>query len=203
VETCGKGKEERVNIAVIGTGRIGTALATAWNQAGHGVTFGSRSGRAPIDGVLVAAPGDAAHAAEVVVFAIPGAALADTAAGLDLDGKLVIDCTNGGDTAQGTTVEMIAASAPAATIVKAFNTLGVENFRTPGFSGGRPDLLYVSSDDSRRESLETLISDVGLNPVRVGDLASTGVLDAATRFWFALAGVFGRHVGYSLLRDQH
>lgn len=191
-----------MNIAVIGTGRIGTALAAAWKQAGHRVSFGSRGGRAPIDGVSVAPPRDAADAAEVVVFAIPGAALAETAAGLDLTGKLVIDCTNGGDTAQSTTVEMIAAGAPTATVVKAFNSLGVENFRAPHFPGGRPDLLYVSSDDSRRESLETLISDVGLSPVRVGDLSSTGVLDAATRFWFALAGVFGRHVAYSLLRDE-
>ena len=191
-----------MNIAVIGTGRIGTALAEAWKQAGHRVSFGSRSGRTPIDGLLVAAPGDAADAAEVVVFAIPGAAMAETVAGLDLAGKLVIDCTNGGDSAEGPTVEMIAARAPSATVVKAFNTLGVENFRAPQFAGGRPDLLYVSSDDSRGESVETLISEVGLNPVRVGDLASASVLDAATRFWFALAGVFGRHVAYSLLREE-
>ncbi|NBB91024.1 MAG: hypothetical protein GVY23_07440 [Spirochaetes bacterium] len=127
--------------------------------------------------------------------------LAETVATLDLDGTLVIDCTNGGDTAERTTVQVIATLASSATVVKAFNTLGVENLRAPDFEGGRPDLLYVSSDDARRESVETLISDVGLHPVRVGDLGATGVLDAATRFCFALSGVFGRHVTYALLRS--
>lgn len=191
-----------MNIAVIGTGRIGTALATAWKNAGHSVCFGSRSRADGKNGIDVAAVEDAVGRSEVVVLAIPGSALPDTVGGLDLERKLVIDCTNGGNTAERTTVEMIADAAPSATVVKAFSTLGVENFRDPKFGAEHADLLYVSSDDSQSGAIRTLITDVGLNPVHVGDLGAVDVLDAATRFWFMLARVYGRHTAYKVLKQE-
>lgn len=190
-----------MKIAVIGTGKIGSALATAWNGAGHRVVFGSRRGSGETDGITTASIADAVAASEIVVFAVPGGALSDVVHSLDLQDKTVIDCTNGGDSDSKTAAQMIAEYAPAAGVFKAFNTLGFENFRTPDFAGERPDHLYIGNDDNRRSIVEGLIDDVGLSPVYVGGLDAQAVLDAATRFWFALTRVYGRHVAYRLLRD--
>lgn len=93
-----------MKIAIIGIGNVGGTLGPAWAKAGHDVIFGVRdpnsekvktvlenSGpKARADGVA-----EAAGAAEIVVFATPWSATQDAvqAAG-NLDGKLVVDCTN-------------------------------------------------------------------------------------------------------------
>jgi len=88
-----------MDIAIIGTGFIGTTLGRALSEAGNHVTFGSRH---PVDdhigipGARVAPIGDALSDADPVILAVPGAAVADIAAtyGNALAGKLVIDATN-------------------------------------------------------------------------------------------------------------
>src|SRR6266545_2067425 len=90
-------------IAVIGAGKIGGILARKWAASGHAVTIGARDPNKPSlkelaerIGVRTALIVDAVRAAEVVVFAIPGVVMAETASalGADLDGKLLIDATN-------------------------------------------------------------------------------------------------------------
>lgn len=144
---------------------------------------------------------EAVEMSHVVVFAVPGRAVETIVSGLDLEDKTVIDCTNGGDGDAKTTAQMIANAEPSAAVFKAFNTLGFENFRQPIFGGKPADLLYLGNSDKDRPRVETLIREVGLNPVFVGGLDNQGVLDAATRFWFALTNVYGRHVAYQLLSD--
>lgn len=192
-----------MTIAVVGTGRIGSSLATAWKARGHQVTFGSRShsGRSPVDGVQAASVEAAVKDSEVVVLAVPGSAVVELASSLPLDQKIIIDCTNGGDAENATTAQRIAERAPSAGVFKAFNTLGFENFQSPAFGNDRADLLYIGNNDDHRLTVAALIQDVGLNPVFVGGLDQQSILDAATGFWFALSRVYGRHVAYRVLSD--
>ncbi len=89
-----------MQITVVGTGFMGGVLGRALATAGHDVTFGSR--RPDSDDVAAttsarAAPvADALASAEVVVLALPGAAVGELAAEhrRELEGKLVIDATN-------------------------------------------------------------------------------------------------------------
>ena len=89
-----------MEIAVIGTGFIGGILGRALAGAGHQVTFGSRhpDDEAVADGTpaTVTSVADALAQAEVVVLALPGAAVAGLTAehGDALAAKLVIDATN-------------------------------------------------------------------------------------------------------------
>ena len=91
-----------MDIAIIGAGNVGKALATAFTRAGHNVTIASRD---PEDaGAVAAATGstiatsnaDAARAADVVVLAIPFASAADVAAEIAeaTTGKPVVDVSN-------------------------------------------------------------------------------------------------------------
>ena len=125
-----------MDITIIGTGFIGTTLGRALTDAGHQVTFGSRhpdDDQVAIPGADVTSIGDALSRSEVVVLAIPGAAVADLAGneGHGLAGKLVIDATN----RMGEPVANARAVLPSTVrYARAFNTLGGENFANPVFS---------------------------------------------------------------------
>lgn len=128
-----------MNIAIIGTGFIGTTLGRPLSEGDHSVTFGSRNpARDRIDGVpaQVASVGDALARSEVVILALPGAAVADLALehGPALDGKLVIDATN----KMGDEVPNSRSALPSTVrYARAFNTLGGENIADPVFADGR------------------------------------------------------------------
>jgi 8-hydroxy-5-deazaflavin:NADPH oxidoreductase len=180
-----QGLEASVKIAVIGTGHIGGTLGERWRAAGHEVVYGSRSGSGTgPGGAPVAAVGDALTGAEVVLIAVPGRAMAEVVAanGAALGGKVVIDAGNRiGEPATDSRAEILAA-APAARYVRAFNTLGWENFADPP-SGA---VLFFAADARARPAAEELITAVGLEPVFVGDADAAGTVDGLLFLWFAL-----------------
>jgi hypothetical protein len=175
-----------MRIAVIGTGNIGGTLGTRWRDAGHDVVFAARSSRADgPGGIPVVAVADAIDRADVVVLALPAGAVADLLAqiGGNLNGTVVVDATNNLGAAAANARGAVAASAPSARYVRAFNTLGWENFAEPMADAD----LFFAADPAAREVAEQLISDVGLRPVYVGDADAAGTVDALLGLWLALA----------------
>jgi hypothetical protein len=182
-----------VEIAVIGTGFIGGIVGRGLAAAGHHVTFGSRH---PADDAVaggtaatVTSVAAALGPAEVVILALPGAAVAElTAAHRDaLDGELVIDATN----QMGQAVANSRAVLPAnVRYARAFNTLGGENIADPNFADGPADMFF-SAPEIDRTIVETIITDVGLHPVYLGD-NQEHLVDALFQIWIALALKQGR-----------
>jgi hypothetical protein len=203
-----------MNIAIIGAGSIGSTLGAKWASAGHHVVFGAREPESPKTRAAIGAAGESAHAdtiasavanAEVVVFAIPGAAMAEAvgALGPKLNGKIVIDTTNQFGQPVMNSIAAIAAAAPQAAVVRAFNSLGWENFAEPVVGGVQADLFYCGPEGEPRGIAERLITDIGLRPIRVGDLGQTPLVDNIGALWGAL--VFGQQMGrrlaFKLLAD--
>jgi 8-hydroxy-5-deazaflavin:NADPH oxidoreductase len=203
-----------VRIAVIGTGNIGGTLARKWAAAGHTVILGVRDpASARVQDLISGAAGgtsvesiaDAAKAADVSVFAVPGAAMGEMVRSLaaDLGGKIVVDATNNMAGGPLNAFAHIAGHAPTALAVRAFNSLGWENFAEPDFGGVPADLFFCGPDGEPRNTVEGLIRDVGLGPVYVGGVDQVEVVDSVTRLWFAL--VFGqkrpRHLAFKVLTD--
>ena len=175
----------RMKIAVIGTGNIGGSLGTKWLAAGYDVVYGSRkaSGTGP-GGAPVLSVSDALDGAEVVVLAVPGPAVADVvgAQSAALAGKIVIDAVNRMGQPELNSRALIAAAAPDARYVRAFNSLGWENFADP-VPGAN---LFFAADPEARAPAEELISAVGLEPAFVGDATATATVDGLLPLWFAL-----------------
>ena len=191
-----------MKIAVIGTGRIGGTLGQRWHAAGHEVAYGSRaaaSGTGP-GGAPVLSAGEALTGAEVVLLAVPGGAVAEIVAahGAALAGKVVVDAVNRIGEPQVNSRAAIAAAAPQARYVRAFNTLGWENFADP-LPG---TALFFAADRGARPAAEELITAVGLEPVFVGDADASGTVDALLPLWFALVKHAGgnRRVALSIVR---
>jgi 8-hydroxy-5-deazaflavin:NADPH oxidoreductase len=174
-----------MRIAVIGKGKIGGTLGAKWLAAGHDVVYGARdgSGEGP-GGAVVRSIGDALADAEVVLLAVPGRAVTDVVNehGASLAGKVVIDAVNRMGAAEFDSRALIADAAPSAGYVRAFNSLGWENFADPA-----PGVnLFFAADRSARVAAEELISAVGLEPAFVGDADATPIVDALLPLWFAL-----------------
>jgi predicted dinucleotide-binding enzyme len=198
-----------MQIGIIGAGNIGGTLGQKWAAAGHTVSYGVRTPEdAKFDGLRVSgsvvSTAEAATTGEVIVLALPGAAVADFAAehAAALAGKIIIDATNNVGSAEMNSLAVLAKEIPSAQLVRAFSTLGWENFADPQINGEQVDLFYCGAP-AARETCEELITDVGLRPVYIGDVEAAAALDGMTRVWFALAfrQNQGRRLAFKLLRS--
>ena len=174
-----------MKIAVIGKGNIGGTLVNKWRAAGHDVVYGSRhgSGEGP-GGAPARSIADALNDADVVLLAVPGQAVPAIVheQGAALAGKVVIDAVNRMGSPEFDSRALIADAAPTARYVRAFNSLGWENFADPA----RGANLFFAADPEARAAAEELISAVGLEPAFVGDATATATVDALLPLWFAL-----------------
>jgi len=174
-----------MRIAVIGKGNIGGSLGSKWRAAGHDVVYGARdgSGEGP-GGAPVLGIGDALKDADVVLLAVPGQVVPDVVSEhrAALAGTTVIDAVNRIGAPEFDSRAIIADAAPQARYVRAFNTLGWENFVNP-LPGTD---LFFAADPAARATAEELIEAVGLRPAFVGDAGATATVDALLPLWFAL-----------------
>jgi hypothetical protein len=199
-----------MKIGIIGAGNIGSTLGKKWAAAGHEVRFGVRNPADPKYAQLRAfgpptAVAEAAAFGEIVVLALPGSAVPDFAAehAALLAGKIVIDTTNKPRSTVMNNLGPLAKNAPTARLVRAFSTLGWENFAEPEINGAQID-LYFCANPSAQPAAERLIADVGLHPIYIGDIDAAPVLDGITRLWFALVfdQGFSRRTAFQLLKED-
>jgi 8-hydroxy-5-deazaflavin:NADPH oxidoreductase len=182
-----------MDIAIIGAGTVGTALATSFNRAGHNVTVASRD---PKDaGTLAAATGStaapsnaaAAATADVIVLAVPFSSIPEIAAEIAtaVGGKPVVDATNrmsfGADGPEidttSSNAEELAALLPDASVIKAFNTVLASHQSEPTAEGVQLDGYVAGDDESTKATVLQLVESMGLAPVDVGPLARARQLE--------------------------
>ncbi|HYW30291.1 MAG TPA: NADPH-dependent F420 reductase [Gemmatimonas sp.] len=200
-----------MRIAIIGAGKVGTALGRQFTGAGHDVTYGVRDHADPKHAAL----GDAVHTVpeaiagtEVVLLTTPWAAARDAllSAG-DFAGKVLIDATNpigpGMVLTHGITdsgAEQVARWAPSARVVKAFNSVGMEVMENPTFANGR-SVLWLCGDDSDACTIAaTLGESIGFEPVHLGPLARARFQEPAALVWITASASLGRQFSWGVLR---
>ena len=205
------GSAQLVNIAIIGSGQVGTALARAFGRAGHTVTFGVRTPDASRSNARTIA--DASVGADVVVLAVPFDAVADVvAAGFGFAGKTVIDATNplgmrdgGLDLTLGfdaSGAERVAALAPRAHVFKTFNQTGAENMARADAYHPAP-VMFVAGDDATRKPI-VMGLQLGFQAVDAGPLTAARLLEPLAMLWIELALKRGlaRDFAFALVRSS-
>jgi 8-hydroxy-5-deazaflavin:NADPH oxidoreductase len=197
-----------VNIAVLGTGAVGRAVAGRLAGLGHEVTIGTRdpgetSGRddysawvAEHDGVRLTTFAEAAGAAELVVNAAGGDVSLGILeqAGAGLDGKVLLDISNPLDHSQGfpprlfvkdddSLAEMIQRAHPGARVVKSLNTMNNALMADPQRLG-EDTTVFVSGDDADAKATVTEL----LRSMGHGDVIDLGGLETArgAEMWLPL-----------------
>ena len=208
-----------MKIAIVGTGNVAAALGKGWAARGHIVTFASREPSSDRVQALLDEAGpnasaarvaDAAARSSVIVLAVPFTAVRERLdiAG-DLGGKVLIDCTNPiapgprplfDATTSG--VEQIAAWAPRARVVKAFNTTGAENMANPVYDGGASTMFICGDDGMAKAAAAQLAEELGFEVVDAGGLSAARHLENLALLWIHLARVtgLGRDVAFRLMR---
>ena len=184
-----------MEIAIVGAGSVGRALATSFSRAGHAVTIASRDREdaataAAQTGIRSAASNvDAVTGANIVVIAVPfaasGEAVAREIAGA-VRGKIVVDVTNpisptfDGLVTEGSSsaAEHFAEWLPGARVVKAFNTLFASNQLDPIVDGTQLDGFVAADDPEARATVLELVRSIGLRPIDAGPLRSARELEA-------------------------
>jgi len=183
-----------MNFGTIGAGTIAQALARHLIAAGHHVTLSNSRGPSTLEEVVtnlgpLASAGTVAQAAQAdMVFLtvmwpdIP-AALADLP---PWDGRILVDATNQfarldpvevADLGDQTGSEWVAALAPNARVIKAFNTLHARYIApNPRHPAGRQLLFYAGDDDDAKATFRDLVDGFGFAPVDIGGLRDGGRL---------------------------
>jgi predicted dinucleotide-binding enzyme len=196
--------ERTMRIGVLGTGNMADALATHWARAGHEVTIGGRDTHKAErlatrigSGAMPASLSAAAEFGRVVLAALPFDAGAGVIRELRaaLEGKVLLDCSNpvgpgfrlltdGGPSA----AQQLAAAAPGAHVVKAFNLCheDVWRMRPPVFDGRALAVPVCGDDQEALACVYELVRDVGCEPVSGGGLARAGLLEATAALFIAL-----------------
>jgi 8-hydroxy-5-deazaflavin:NADPH oxidoreductase len=191
-----------MQLAIIGAGNVGNALATGWTAAGHQITFGVRDPQAAPAGAAPAATyasvAAAARSAEVIVLSVPWQAVPDALASAgNLSGKIVIDCTNplqmGPDGLElalahtGSGAERVAELAPGALVFKTLNQTGFANMEH-AHDFALPAVMYVAGDDETRKPLVmSLVADLGFQAVDAGPLRIARLLEPMAMLWIHMA----------------
>jgi predicted dinucleotide-binding enzyme len=177
-----------MSYAIIGLGKIGTAIAQAFDHKDIEVIV---TGRRSVDALaaqigpsLVPQRIEDAVKADVIILAIPFAAHPDIArAAESWQGKIVIDAMN----AYGVPPEelgglpssaAVAKAFPGAKVVKAFNHLPAATLAqgptTP--QGGRRVIFVSSDDEAASASVASLVERLGFAPIELGKIGEGGLL---------------------------
>jgi 8-hydroxy-5-deazaflavin:NADPH oxidoreductase len=196
-----------MNIAILGTGNVGSGLATAATKAGHDVAVSASSVTSAQDAATktgaraAASNAEAVEAADVVVLAVPHGAVAGIAGELGdaLSGKVVIDATNPlNDTYSDLTTSGVSAAEqlqqqlPATKVVKALNTVFASRYAAPAQDGQPLDAFLASDDEQAKSTVSELVQSLGFRPVDLGGLRMARTLEElafanislnATRGW--------------------
>lgn len=183
-----------MNFGTIGAGTIAQALARHLVTAGHRVMVSNSRGPSTLDKVVsdlgpLASARTVAQAAEadmvfltVMWWDIPAAV-----AGLrPWDGRILVDSTNQfvraeavevADLGDQTGSEWVAALAPGARVIKAFNTLHANYIAPdPRHQAGRQVLFYAGDDAAAKLTFRELVDSFGFAPVDIGALRDDGRL---------------------------
>jgi 8-hydroxy-5-deazaflavin:NADPH oxidoreductase len=205
-----------MDVTIIGTGNMARGIGTRLVAGGHAVTV---LGKEPADAEAVveelAGQGSAkagrsgeAIADDVVVLAVyyPDAKAAVEQYGGGLSGKVLIDITNPVNETfdglvtppDGSAAQELAASAPGARVVKAFNTTFAGTL-VDGQVGGQPLDVFLAGDDGEaKATVAKLVEDGGLRPVDAGPLKRARELEAAGLLHMTVQDALGTGFGSAL-----
>jgi len=185
-----------LKIGIIGTGKIGGALARHWVKAGHEVFVSSRHPE-ELQGLVkelgsrahAGTPKEAAAFGSVVLVSVPYGAMPQLGEDLraELAGKVIIDTSNpvsprDGDRAPEwpkkgagvSTAELLHNNR----VVRAFNCIPADSLKNNGNRQPERIAIPIGGDDKAALGIaERLIRDAGFDPVVVGSLADTRKFD--------------------------
>jgi predicted dinucleotide-binding enzyme len=174
--------------AIIGSGAIGTALATQFARNDIDVLVANSRGPASLADLVgrlgknvKAASVQEALKADIVILAVPFGSVPETVRDAPAwNGRIIVDATNAIDFPAFTpkdlggrlSTDVVADFVPEARIVKAFNTLPAAVLASdPAKDGGHRVVFLSGNDAAANADVATLIKRLGFSGIDLGKLA--------------------------------
>lgn len=185
-----------MKIAIIGPGKLGSALGKLWSGAGHDVLVTFSRDPAKLEtiaqsiGATAASVPEAVAASDVIVLATKWGIVPEALAQAgSLEGKVVLDCTNTmtpRKTPEGlpelrSCAEVLSADlAPGARVVKTFNQAFEQILHSESrlFGGERPTMFYCGDDADAKKITAQLIEETDFEAIDAGPLENARLLEA-------------------------
>ena len=195
-----------MRIAIIGKGRVGTALASGLVRAGHEIKFGHRDPREAVR--------NAAEWGDAIILAVPFNSIKDVVReiGSAADGKALVDATNSlgpnGELAIGfktSGAEELQRSLPRASVIKAFNIVFAENLNWGAIGCEQLSALIAGDDSDAKRIVIGLAHDIGFDPIDAGPLRSARFLEPLGMLLIGLGyGLkMGTGIGIKIVKAEH
>jgi NADPH-dependent F420 reductase len=195
-----------MNIAIIGAGNVGKAIATSAIRGGHSVVLGATSPEsaeeAATESGARAAPSsrEAAQGADVVVLAVPQAAVDDVVKELGdvLSGRVVVDVTNQlnddytGLATETSVAERVQEMVSGARVTKAFNYAFSVRQADPAVDGTPLDGFVAGDDPEAKATVLELVRSMGFRPIDAGPLVTARSLE---HLGLLIVGIAARNNG--------
>jgi predicted dinucleotide-binding enzyme len=197
-------------------------LGKGWAKRNHLVVFGTRTPHSEKaqkllqetdHTVRVTSGAEAAAGADVVVLATPWDVTHEVVTGLgDLTGKTLVDCSNPltsdfrhlavGHTTSA--AEEIAALAPGAQVVKAFNTVSAATMANPRYGDQQATLFLCGDHAQSKAAVAQLAADLDFEPVDAGPLLIARYLEPLAMLYIQLAvrEGWGSNCAFKIMRRQ-
>lgn len=209
-----------MRVGIIGIGNVGSTLGRLWSRGGYEVVFGARDPGGDRVASLLKECGDHARAlsvrgvfacTKIVLLAVRWDDIPDVIAEAeDLNGTILIDCTTPMERKthkplldwNESGAERLAKLAKDATVVKCFDTTGVEVMENPDFHGLKASLFCCGDHAESKQRVRKLATDIGFEWIDVGPLLAARYLEALSAFWVFLAfhQGFGEDFSFKLLQ---
>jgi hypothetical protein len=188
-----------MNVAVIGTGRVGKAIGAGLAKAGHSVVYASRN---PAQQTGLPAPtadvSSAVAGAEVVVDAIPGGAVLaalNSIGAQALAGKVLLDVANDlsanfelsyPNSSLGVAIQE---AFPRTRVVKALNTVQAPLMNNPSRLPAASTVFLAGNDSDAKSVVSGLLNDLGWPKDWQIDLGDISQARATEHFIFLSFGI--------------
>lgn len=202
-----------MKLAILGTGKMGSAVGKRLAGAGYEIIYGSREPQlnmgkfADYGNISVFSYQDACRQCDVAIVAVPWAHTLPLLLSQreNLEGKVVVDLTNplSADIshlvvpAMSSAAELIAGVLEKSVIVKAFNGITADNFSTPNFSGETAQVFFCGDVAEAKEIARELINACGYQAEDCGALSNARYLEAMAMLWLQLAFWENKGSGFS------
>ncbi|MGA3289407.1 MAG: NAD(P)-binding domain-containing protein [Candidatus Bathyarchaeia archaeon] len=191
-----------MKIAIIGKGKVGTALSSGLSIK-HETKFGHRDPAEPV--------AEAAKWGEVIILAVPHNNANDAIEKIRpyADGKIVIDVINAigpnmelGISCTTSSAEETQKKLPKAHVVKAFNTVFAQNQDTGKVDQEQLTAFIAGDDLKAKQTVAQIARDIGFDPLDCGSLKTARYLEAMGIMIINLAYNYGMgpKIGYKLVK---
>lgn len=205
-----------MNIAIIGSGNVGGALAQQWIKAGHTVLIGAKFPLSDKNIKLATIVGEdrfatienAVKQCDVILIATPPTAIFEIVEQIgNVSNKIIIDATNSimKSPEPYKTVYHCLADKTQAEVIKCFNSTGFENMLSPDYNGEGIDMFMAGDSEKAKAVAKQLALDCGFSTcIDFGKADKVELLEKFALSWINLAIMQGegRNMAFKVVRRQ-